>query len=122
MGRTITNKPPITAPDVLQILRPPAAPSVTTPFKGRIQSIGHRARGIVAHVHSHLDTDAWIASKLGDDWVSRYEEVSFKDGILEVKMQRGRGLKVVWADQGFEPGDFRTRASAGSAPTACSGR
>ncbi len=60
----------------------------------------------MAQVHSHLDTDAWIASKLGDDWVSRYEEVSFKDGILEVTMKRGRGLKVVWADQGFEPGDF----------------
>ena len=105
-GPDYTNKPPITARDVLQILRPPAAPSVTTPFKGRIESIGFGPAGIVAHVHSHLDTDAWIASKLGDDWVSRYEEVSFKDGILEITMKRGRGLKVVWADQGFEPGDF----------------
>ena len=102
----IAGTPPITARDVIRIVRPPAAPSVTTPFKGHIQSIGIGPAGIVAQVHSHLDTDAWIASKLGDDWVSRYEEVSFKDGILEVTMKRGRGLKVVWADQGFEPGDF----------------
>ena len=62
----------------------------------------------MAQVHSHLDWDAWVASKLGDDWVSRYEEVSFKDGILEITMKRtGRGLKVVWADEGFEPGDFQ---------------
>ena len=52
-------------------------------------------------------TDAWIASKLGDDWVSRYEDVSFKDGILEITMKRGRGLKVVWADEGFELGDYQ---------------
>ncbi len=105
-GPDYTNKPPITARDVLQIFRPPAGPTETTPWKGRIHSIAIGPVGIVAQVHSHLDTDAWIASKLGDDWVSRYEEVSFKDGILEVKMKRGRGLKVVWADQGFEPGDF----------------
>jgi hypothetical protein len=105
-GPDVTNKPPVTARDVLRIVRPPAAPMVTTPFKGRIQSMGIGPAGIVAQVHSHLDTDAWIASKLGDDWVSRYEEVSFKDGVLKVTMKRGRGLKVVWADQGFEPGDF----------------
>ena len=105
-GPDYTNKPPITARDVLQIFRPPAGPTATTPWKGRIHSIGIGPAGIVAQVHSHLDTDAWIASKLGDDWVSRYEEVSFKNGVLEVKMQRGRGLKVVWADEGFEPGDF----------------
>ena len=102
----ITNQPPVTARDILRIVRPPAAPTETTPWKGRIESIGIGPKGIVAQVHSHLDTDAWIASKLGDDWVSRYEEVSFKDGILEVTMKRGRGLKVVWADEGFEPGDF----------------
>ena len=103
---SIAGQPPITAPDIVRIFRPPAAPTETTPFKGRIESIGIGPVGIVAQVHSHLDTDAWIASKLGDDWVSRYEQVSFKDGILEVTMKRGRGLKVVWADQGFEPGDF----------------
>jgi hypothetical protein len=105
---SIANQPPVTARDILRIVRPPAAPTETTPFKGRIQSIGVGPAGIVAQVHSHLDTDAWIASRLGDDWVSRYEEVSFQEGILEITMKpgRGRGLKVVWADEGFEPGDF----------------
>lgn len=103
----IAGQPPITARDVLRIVRPPAEPTVTTPFKGRIESIGIGPKGIVAQVHSHLDWDAWVASKLGDDWVSRYEEVSFKNGILEIKMKRGKGLKVVWADQGFELGDFQ---------------
>ncbi len=106
-GPDYTNKPPVTARDVLRIVRPPAAPTETTPFKGRIQSIGIGPEGIVAQVHSHLDWDAWVASKLGDDWVSRYEEVSFKDGILEITMKQGRGLKVVWADEGFALGDFQ---------------
>ena len=35
---------PVTARDILRIVRPPAAPTDTTPFKGRIESIGHRAR------------------------------------------------------------------------------
>lgn len=105
-GPDYTNKPPVTARDILRIVRPPAAPTETTPFKGRIESIGIGPKGIVAQVHSHLDWDAWVASKLGDDWVSRYKGVDFKDGILEITMKRGRGLKVVWADQGFEPGDY----------------
>jgi hypothetical protein len=106
-GPDYTNKPPVTARDVVQILRPPAAPAVTTPWEGRIQSMAIGPAGIVAQVHSHLDWDAWVASKLGDDWVSRYKEVSFKNGILEITMKRGRGLKVVWADEGFELGDFQ---------------
>ena len=107
-GPDYTNKPPVTARDVLRIVRPPAEPTETTPFKGRIESIGIGPAGIVAHVHSHLDWDAWVASKLGDDWVSRYKGVDFKDGILEITMKpgQGRGLKVVWADEGFEPGDY----------------
>jgi hypothetical protein len=107
-GPSIANQPPVTARDILRIVRPPGAPTVTTPFKGRIESIGIGPAGIVAQVHSHLDWDAWVASKLGDDWVSRYKGVDFKDGILEITMKpgQGRGLKVVWADEGFEPGDY----------------
>ena len=99
----------MTARDILRIVRPPAAPTETTPFKGRIESIGIGPAGIVAQVHSHLDWDAWVASKLGADWVSRYKGVDFKDGILQITMKpgQGRGLKVVWADQGFEPGDYQ---------------
>jgi hypothetical protein len=106
-GPDVAGKPPVTARDILRIIRPPAAPTDTTPFKGRIESIGIGPKGIVAQVHSHIDWDAWVASKLGDDWVSRYEEVSFKDGILEITMKQGRGLKVVWADEGFALGDFQ---------------
>ncbi|HEX5825278.1 MAG TPA: hypothetical protein VFY18_12545, partial [Candidatus Limnocylindrales bacterium] len=105
---SIAGQPPVTARDILRIVRPPAAPTDTTPFKGRIESIGIGPAGIVAFVHSHLDWDAWVASKLGDDWVSRYKGVDFKDGILQITMKpgQGRGLKVVWADEGFEPGDY----------------
>ena len=106
-GPDIAGKPPVTARDVLRIVRPPAAPTESTPFKGRIESIGIGPVGIVAQVHSHLDWDAWVATKLGADWVSRYKGVDFKDGILQITMKQGRGLKVVWADQGFEPGDYQ---------------
>jgi hypothetical protein len=107
-GLSIAKQPPVTARDVLRIVRSPAAPTESRPFKGRIESIGIGPAGIVAQVHSHLDWDAWVASKLGADWVSRYKGVDFKDGILEITMKpgKGRGLKVVWADQGFEPGDY----------------
>ena len=81
-------KPPITARDILRIVRPPAAPVDTSPFKGRIESLAIGPAGIVAQVHSHLDTDAWIAAKLGDNWVSRYKGVDFKDGILEITMKQ----------------------------------
>ena len=102
----VTNKAPVAARDVLRIVRPPAEPTETTPWNGSIDTMAIGPAGIVAQVASHLDWDAWVASKLGDDWGSRYKGVDFKDGILEITMKRGRGLKVVWADQGFEPGDY----------------
>ena len=106
-GPDYTNKPPVTARDVLRIVRPPAEPTVTTPWKGRIQSIGIGPKGIVAQVHSHLDWDAWVASKLGKNWVSHYTGVDFKNGILRIGMDNGPGLRVNWADQGFLPGDYQ---------------
>lgn len=107
-GPEVAGKPPVTARDILRIVRPPAEPTETSPFKGRIESIGVGPAGIVAFVGSHLDWDAWVATKLGADWVSRYKGVDFKDGILEITMKpgQGRGLKVVWADEGFELGDY----------------
>ena len=39
-GPEIAGKPPITARDIVRIVRPRAAPTDTTPFKGRIESIG----------------------------------------------------------------------------------
>ena len=95
----------------MQIVRAPDAPTSTTPFKGRIESIGIGPRGIVAEVHSTLDLDAWITKKLGlrtnNDWTCCVKSLTFKDGVLELKLTNRRGLKVVWADQGFEPGDFQ---------------
>ena len=107
-GPDYTNKPPITARDILRIVRPPADPIESTPFEGRIQSIGIGPRGIVAQVHSDLlDWDAWVATKLGANWVSHFTDVNFENGILDIGMDNGPGLHVVWADQGFELGDYQ---------------
>jgi hypothetical protein len=103
----IANKPPITARDILRIVRPPAAPTVTTPWKGRIGSLAVGPKGIVAQVHSHLDWDAWVTTKLGPNWVSHYTGVDYKNGILKIGMDNGPGLNVVWADEGFLPGDYQ---------------
>ena len=105
----IAGKPPITARDILRISRPPAAPTDTTPFKGRIESIGIGPVGIVAHVHSHLDWDAWVASKLGKNWVSHYTGVDYRNGVLRIGMDNGPGLRVNWADEGFLPGDYQDK-------------
>jgi hypothetical protein len=94
----------------VQFVHPPAAPISTTPFKGRIESIGIGPKGIVAEVHSDLDTDAWITAKLGlrenNDWVNHLEDITFENGVLEVKLDNRPGLKVVWADEGFALGDY----------------
>lgn len=114
-GRDYTNKPPITARDILRIVQPPAAMTVTTPFEGRIESIAIGPLGIVAHVHSRLNYatdvnwDSWVASKLGADWVSHFTDVRFEGGILDIDMDNGPGLHVVWADEGFLPGDYQDR-------------
>ena len=109
-GGDIAGEPAITDRDNLQISRPPAPPTSTTPFKGRIESIGIGPKGIVAQVHSDLDLDAWITEKLGlrtnNDWTCCVKSLTFKDGVLELKLNDRPGLKVVWADEGFEPGDI----------------
>jgi len=108
-----TNQPPITDRDVVQIVRPLAAPTSTTPFKGRIESIGIGRMGIVAQVHSALDWDAWVTKKLGlrtnNDWTCCVKDVTFKNGVLQIKLNNRPGLKVVWADEGLEPGDYQDR-------------
>ena len=111
--RNCTNQRPITARDVVQVVRPPAVPSSMTPFKGRIESIGIGPRGIVAQVHSHLDWDDWVRRKLGartnNEWVAHVKSVDFLHGVLNIKMDNGPGLRVVWADEGLEPGDYQDR-------------
>ena len=110
-GPDIAGKPPITARDIVRIVRPPAEPTVTTPWKGRIESIGIGPKGIVAQVHSDLDWDAWVTKKLGarsnNAWVTHLKGVDFRDGILQIKLDNGPGLKVVWADEGFALGDYQ---------------
>jgi len=109
-GPDYAGKPPITARDILTSVSLPDAPTSTTPFKGRIESIGIGPKGLVAEVHSSLDTDAWVTKKLGlrtnNDWTMHVKSVTFRNGVLEIKLTNRPGLKVVWADQGFEPGDF----------------
>ena len=109
----IAGAPEITARDTLRIVRPPAAPVDTSPFKGRIESIGVGPKGMVAQVHSDLDWDLWVTRKLGlrtqNDWTCCVRDVTFEDGVLEIKLSNGPGLKVVWADEGLEPGDYQDR-------------
>ena len=106
-------QPPITARDILQVVDPPAAPTSTTPFKGRIESIGIGPRGIVAQVHSDLDWDAWVTKKLGprtnNEWTCCVKSVTSGMASSQIKLDNRPGLKVVWADQGFEPGDYQDR-------------
>jgi hypothetical protein len=110
-GPDIAGKPPITARDVLRIVQPPAEPTETTPFEGRIESIAIGPAGIVAQVHSDLDWDAWVTKKLGlrtnNDWTCCVRDVTFQNGVLEIKLSNRPSLKVVWADEGFELGDFQ---------------
>lgn len=112
-GPQVAGESPITARDVVQYVGPTGVPGATTPFKGRIESIGIGARGIVAQVHSHLDWDAWVTDKLGlrtnNDWTCCVRDVTFDDGVLEIKLSNRPGLKVVWADEGFAPGDYQDR-------------
>jgi hypothetical protein len=70
-GRDYTNKPPITARDILRVIQPPAEPTVTTPFEGRIESIGVGPVGIVAQTNlrdERLNESAVWFSPDGIEW------------------------------------------------------
>jgi hypothetical protein len=54
-GPDYANKPPITTRDIVTVAHASGAPVSTTPFTGRIESIGIGPKGIVAEVHSVLD-------------------------------------------------------------------
>ena len=75
MAATLPARPRSPLGTSCTIVRPTAAPTSTTPFKGRIESIGIGPKGIVAQVHSDLDWDAWVTKKLGlrtnNDWTCR---------------------------------------------------
>ena len=88
-GRDYTNKPPITARDVLRIVQPPAPPIVTTPFEGRIWSMGLGPAGFVAqnHVGDEESTEnfAWFSPD-GIEWtatpIAFGEVVGVSDGFI----------------------------------------
>ncbi len=37
------------------------------------------------------------------------KDVTFQNGVLQIKLNNRPGLKVVWADEGLEPGDYQDR-------------
>jgi hypothetical protein len=37
------------------------------------------------------------------------KDVTFENGVLQIKLTNRPGLKVVWADEGLEPGDYQDR-------------
>ena len=41
---------------------------------------------------------------------------TFQNGVLQIKLNNRPGLKVVWADQGFEPGDYQDKGFAWYSP------
>jgi len=91
-GPDYTNKPPVTDRDILRIVQPPAQPRVTTPFEGRIQSIGIGPAGIVARTNFWPDEgtreDAVWLSADGIDWNEipflLFEAVGVSDGFIAV--------------------------------------
>ena len=122
-GADIGGKPPITARDIVRIVRPGAAPTDTTPFKGRIGSLGIGPAGIVATVDSQLDFDAWVASKLGKDWVSHYTECGFQErDPARSSWTTAQASRSTGRTRASCPATTCTRASAGTARMACSGR
>jgi hypothetical protein len=93
----------------LRILRPPDEPVTKSDFSGGVGSVGIGPSGIVAHVHSALDFDAFVTSKLGPGWVEHMVSFSYQDGILRITTDDDRSLEIVWADAGFAPGDVADR-------------
>ena len=70
--------------------------------------------------------DAWVTKKLGlrtnNDWTCCVKSVTFRNGVLQIKLTNRPGLKVVWATRASSRAIARTGASAGTAPMASTGR
>ena len=109
-GPDISGPPPSNPRHIVTIVHPPSAPISTLPFKGQIESIGIGPKGFVAETHSALDFEHWVTKKLGlrtnNDWTMHTKSMTFQSGVLQIKLNNRSGLKVVWADQGYEPGDL----------------
>jgi hypothetical protein len=106
-GPDTPNKPPITDRDIVTIVRPPAAPISTTPFTGRVESIGVGPRGIVAEVHSHLDPEypgddpgsGWY-SPTGEHW-TRMARGTSSSAVRGSRLPTGAFGQVVGVADGF---------------------
>lgn len=93
----------------MRILRPPDEPVTAADFNGAVGTVGIGPAGIVVQVHSALNFDAYVTSVLGPGWVEHMVSFSFQDGILRITTDDARALEVVWAEEGFEPGDVADR-------------
>ncbi len=96
-------------------------PSMTTPFKGRIQSIGigpagDRGRGPFRPRLGrlgHQEAGCPIKQRVGH----ASEECRVTGmAILQIKLDNGPGLKVVWAADGRAPGDYQDKGFAWYSP------
>ena len=82
---------------------------VAPPADGTLGAVGFGPAGVVARTHSALDFDAFITTKLGPGWVDVLDTLDFTDGVLYITTHDGRSTELVWADEGFEPGDVADR-------------
>jgi hypothetical protein len=94
--------------DWVRIVRPSGAP-ITHEFEGSVGALGIGPAGIVASTHSTLDFDAYVTSIIGPNWAEHMTSFDFTDGVLRITTDDDRNLEIVWADQGFEPGDVADR-------------
>ena len=82
---------------------------VAPPADGSLGAVGFGPAGVVARTHSTLDFDAFITTILGSGWAAVLDTFDFTDGVLRITTTDGRATEIVWADQGFEPGDVADR-------------
>ena len=107
-GPDIAGKPPITARDILRIVRPLALHPRT---RRRSRAASNRsASGPSVSWPTSIPTSTGTSGS-HPSWVAigcRTTPASlYKNGILRVGMDNGPGLRVNWADEGFLPGDYQ---------------
>jgi hypothetical protein len=118
-GPDYANKPPITTRDIVTVAHASGTPVSTTPFKGRIESIGIGPKGIVAEVHSHLDPNANPTNDRGYGWYSpdgvswtRMTPNSHPTGASGSTLPTGEWGPVVGVSDGFIAVGARQRPCA----------
>ena len=112
-GRTSPAQPPITARDIFRSSVLPLRPLRRRPSRAGSSRSASGPTGVVAEVHSDLDWDAWVTRSWVPEQTTRgsthLKSVDYRDGILQIKLDNGPGLKVVWADEGLAPGDYQDK-------------